>query len=125
MQLVNVNTDMSRLIERARAAAAAAAAGEDDPNARQNRIANMSLSLRLWLELQSALNGLLDSTTVDRRTAAAAPPVSHADVHLQSLHMMGRIVCKGQHCVMSGQTLALGVFVHLSSSRGLGRPDAL
>lgn len=76
MQLVNVNTDMSRLIERARAAAAAAAAGEDNPNARQNRIANMSLSLRLWLELQSAVNGLLDSTTVDRRSAAT-PPVSH------------------------------------------------
>ena len=68
-QIINLNLDLTSVAARAREPAG----GEEGVNAQQDRLLDLGTSLRLWLELQGAVNGLFDSTTADKRGPAAAP----------------------------------------------------
>lgn len=71
-QIINVNLDLVGVGAKAQQAPAEA---QEGANARQERLLELGSSLRLWLELQGAVNGLFDSTAVDKKSLTT-PPVS-------------------------------------------------
>ena len=118
MQIINTNLDLVAARQRAQAPAEP---GADPQIAEDARRAEMARSLRLWLDLQDAVCGLLDSTTVQNRNAGT--PGVRPDPCTSCAHTSGRTACACVAAAVLARSPPLcraGQLAHQASHPALG-----